>query len=91
MLLIGHEALLLSIAFIYGVVLLKNAVRAGHSVAPRFGYSGVLFELIPGVDDKDDISSSLLDASSMAFGFPFTTLLLIAAVGDVLLCFFAAL
>ena len=71
----------------------------------RFGCSGVLFELILGVDDKDDISSSLLDASLMAFGLSSTTIItspdtlmfiifttiLIAAVGDVLLCFFSAL
>ena len=105
MLLIGREASLLSIEFIDGSVLLNKALRTGHSVAPRFGCGGVLFELIPGVDDKEDISSSLLDASSMALGLPYTTLLtspdtslriifttlLITAVGDVLSCFFAAL
>ena len=61
--------------------------------------------MLPGVDEKDDISLSLLDASSMAFVLPSKTLitspdtslliifttLLIAAVGDVLSCFFAAL
>ena len=105
MLPIVHEALLLSIAFIDGLVLLNKVLRAGHSFVPRFGCGGVIFELIPGVDDKYDISSSLLDASSMAFGLPSTTLLtspdtslliifttlLIAAVGGVLSCFFAAL
>ena len=82
-----------------------KALRAGHSVVTRFGCSGVLFELVLGVNDKDDISSSLLDASSMAFVLSSTTIItspdtlmliifttiLIASMGDVLSCFFAAL
>ena len=75
MLSIGNEALLISIAFIYERVLLNKSLGAVHSVAPRFGCGGVLFELIPGVDGKDEISSSLLYASLMAFGLPSKTLL----------------